>query len=80
MKQKVILIIVACTMFMESLDVSILNTSIPVIAKALHISPIDLKLALICYLICLAIFVPISGWIADKFGAKKIFKISMPKL
>lgn len=77
MKQKMILIIVACAMFMESLDVSILNTSIPVIAKSLHISPIDLKLALICYLICLAIFVPISGWIADKFGAKKIFIIAI---
>ena len=77
MKQKMILIIVACTMFMESLDASILNTSIPVIAKSLHISPIDLKLALICYLICLAIFVPISGWIADKFGAKKVFLIAI---
>ena len=77
MKQKKILIIVACTMFMESLDVSILNTSIPVIAKSLQISPIDLKLALICYLICLAIFVPISGWIADKFGAKKIFLMAL---
>ena len=77
MNQKKILVIVACTMFMESLDVSILNTSIPVIAKSLQISPIDLKLALICYLICLAIFVPISGWIADKFGAKKIFLMAI---
>jgi EmrB/QacA subfamily drug resistance transporter len=77
MQQKMILIIVALTMFMESLDVSILNTSIPVIAKSLAISPIDLKLSLICYLICLAIFVPISGWVADKYGAKKIFLLAI---
>lgn len=60
-------------MFMESIDTTIINTAIPMIAKSLNTSPINLKLALISYLLSLAIFIPISGWIADRFGVKKVF-------
>lgn len=58
---------------MEAVDTTVLNTAIPVIAKSLDVNPINLKIALISYLVSLAIFIPISGWIADKFGAKKVF-------
>jgi MFS family permease len=66
-------IIVSIAIFMEMLDSTILNTAIPSMAHSLNVSPINLKIALISYLLMLAIFIPISGWMADKFGAKKIF-------
>lgn len=65
--------VVSLAMFMEAVDSTILNTSIPVMATSLHVNPIDLKIALISYLLSLAIFIPVSGWIADKFGIKRVF-------
>lgn len=73
MKKNIVLLIVSFAMLMESVDTTIINTAIPVIAYSLHTSPINLKLALISYLLSLAIFIPISGWIADKYGLKKVF-------
>lgn len=65
--------IVACALFMETLDTTIISTAIPTMAASFMINPIALKFALTSYLISLAIFVPISGFIADRFGAKQIF-------
>lgn len=73
MRKNLILVLVSFAMFMESVDTTVINTAIPVMAKSLNVFPIDLKLALISYLLSLAIFIPISGWIADKFGVKKVF-------
>lgn len=73
MKIDIIIITVSLAMFMEAVDTTILNTAIPVMAHSLNVNPINLKLALISYLLSLAIFIPISGWIADKFGIKKVF-------
>lgn len=73
LQQFSVLIIVSFSMFMEAVDTTILNTAIPVMSKSFHVPPIDLKLALISYLLSLAIFIPISGWIADKYGIKKVF-------
>ena len=64
---------VSLALFMDVLDTNIINTAIPAMAKSLSVNPIDLKIALISYLLCLAIFIPISGWTADKYGAKRIF-------
>jgi EmrB/QacA subfamily drug resistance transporter len=72
-KRPIVIIIIAFVMFMDSIDTSILNTAIPSMAKSFHLNPIDLKLALISYLMSLAIFLPISGWIADRYGAKRSF-------
>jgi len=58
---------------MEAVDTNIINTAIPTMAINLHVHPVDLKIALISYLISLAIFIPISGWIADKLGVKRVF-------
>lgn len=73
MNNRFILIVVAFSMFMESVDTTIINTAIPVMARSFNVDPIDLKLALISYLLSLAVFIPISGWLGDKFGIKKIF-------
>lgn len=73
MKKNIILFIISFAMFMEAVDTTILNTAIPSMAHSLGINPLDLKIALISYLLSLAIFIPISGWVADKFGPKKVF-------
>ena len=66
-------LIVACGLFMENLNSTVLATSLPAIAADLHVAPISLKLALTSYLLSLAVFIPISGWAADKFGARTVF-------
>jgi EmrB/QacA subfamily drug resistance transporter len=66
-------LIVACGLFMENLDSTVLSTSLPAIAADLHVEPVSLKLALTTYLLSLAVFVPISGWVADKYGARNVF-------
>ena len=71
--RKLIPLIVACGLFMENLDSTVLSTSLPAIASSLHEDPISLKLALTSYLLSLAVFVPISGWVADKYGARTVF-------
>lgn len=70
---RIIPVIVSLAFFMEAMDTTIINTSIPAMASSLHVDPINLKIALISYLLSLAIFIPISGWLADKFGMKRIF-------
>ncbi len=71
--KNLILLLVSFVMFMEAVDTTVINTSIPMMAHSLNVNPIDLKLVLISYLLSLSIFIPISGWIADKFGVKKVF-------
>ncbi len=62
---------------MENLDGTVISTSLPAIAADLHEDPISLKLALTSYLLSLAIFIPASGWIADKFGARNVFRLAI---
>src|SRR5579862_4965807 len=65
--------LVAVALFMESLDATILNTGVPTIAKALGIAPLSMKAALTSYTLSLAVFIPISGWMADRFGTRRVF-------
>ncbi|MGO9740627.1 MAG: MFS transporter [Roseiarcus sp.] len=65
--------IVATALFMENMDGTVLATSLPAIARDLHQDPIVLKLALTSYLLTLAVFIPASGWVADKLGARTVF-------
>jgi EmrB/QacA subfamily drug resistance transporter len=65
--------VVACALFMENLDSTVLATSLPEIARSLGESPLHLNLAITSYLLSLAIFIPVSGWIADRFGARRVF-------
>lgn len=67
-------LIVATALFMEQLDGTILATALPVMAADLHEDPVALKLALTSYFLSLAVFIPLSGWVADKFGARHIFR------
>jgi EmrB/QacA subfamily drug resistance transporter len=65
--------VVACGMFMSQLDSTVITTSIPQIAESLGESPLRLNVAITAYLISLAVFIPISGWIADRFGPRRVF-------
>ena len=65
-------LIVACALFMENMDSTVLTTALPSIARDLGESPLALKLALTAYLVSLAVFIPISGWVADRFGARTV--------
>ena len=65
--------LVAVAFFMESLDTTILNTAVPTIAAALHVAPLSMKSVLASYTLSLAVFIPISGWMADRFGTRRVF-------
>lgn len=77
LRRNLIPLIVATALFMENLDATVLATSLPAIAKDLAANPIHLKLALTTYLLALAVFIPASGWMADRFGAKNVFRAAM---
>lgn len=76
-RAKLLPLIVACALFMENTDSTVIATSLPVIAQSLGEDPIALKLALTSYLVSLAVFIPISGWMADRFGARTIFRTAL---
>jgi len=65
--------LVAVAFFMESLDTTILNTAVPVISEALNVAPLSMKSVLASYTLSLAVFIPISGWMADRFGTRRVF-------
>src|SRR6195256_1587702 len=65
--------LVAVAFFMEALDTTILNTAVPTIALALEVSALSMKAVLASYTLSLAVFIPISGWIADRFGTRRVF-------
>jgi EmrB/QacA subfamily drug resistance transporter len=65
--------VVACSFFMEQLDSTIITTAIPAMAKSLGVEPVRLSLAITSYILSLAVFIPISGWFADRFGSRRVF-------
>ena len=65
--------LVAVAFFMESMDTTILNTAIPAIAAALHVTVLNMKSVMASYTLSLAVFIPISGWMADRFGTRRVF-------
>ncbi len=65
--------IVACALFMENMDATVIATALPVISFSFGESPLRLNLAITAYLLSLGIFIPLSGWAADRFGARTVF-------
>ena len=65
--------LVAIAVFMESLDTTILNTAVPAIAEALQVAPLSMKAVLSSYTLSLAVFIPVSGWMADRYGTRRVF-------
>ncbi|MDY8109358.1 MFS transporter [Fulvimarina sp. 2208YS6-2-32] len=75
--KRIVPIVLAVALFMETMDATVIATSLPVIAADLGTSPIALKLALTSYYVSLAIFIPVSGRLADRFGAKNVFRLAI---
>jgi len=69
--------IVACAMFMQSLDSTVIATALPTMAKTFGADPVHMNVALTSYLLSLAVFIPASGWIADRYGARTVFRIAI---
>jgi EmrB/QacA subfamily drug resistance transporter len=65
--------LVAVAFFMQSLDTTILNTAVPAIAQAMDVAPLSVKAVLASYTLSLAVFIPVSGWMADRFGTRRVF-------
>ncbi|MDO1581122.1 MFS transporter [Rhizobium oryzicola] len=74
---RIVPLILAVALFMEQMDSTVIATALPAIANDLGVGPITLKLALTSYMVALAVFIPVSGWMADKFGAKTIFRAAI---
>ena len=73
---RIVPLIIAVALFMENMDSTVIATSLPAIAADIGTSPLTLKLAVTSYLLALAIFIPASGWMADRFGARTVFRAS----
>ncbi len=65
--------LVAVAFFMQSLDTTVLNTAVPVVSKALHVAPLAMRSVLASYALSLGVFIPVSGWMADRFGTRLVF-------
>jgi EmrB/QacA subfamily drug resistance transporter len=74
---RIVPLIVAVALFMENLDSTVIATSLPAIATDIGTNPLALKLAVTSYLLSLAVFIPASGWTADRFGARAVFRAAI---
>jgi len=69
--------VVATALFMEQLDSTIVNTAVPSMAASLHVTPLSLKAVVTSYILSLAVCIPVSGWMADRFGTRRVFTIAV---
>jgi EmrB/QacA subfamily drug resistance transporter len=76
-KPKVVAMIVGSAIIMQQIDSTVITTALPQMAVSLHADPVRLSLAVTAYLLSLAIFVPVSGWAADRFGGRVIFRAAI---
>src|SRR5713226_1122604 len=72
-KSTAIALLVAGAFFMENLDGTVIATALPQMGRSFHVNPVDLNIGMTAYLLMLAVFIPISGWVADRFGARTVF-------
>jgi len=70
-------VIVACALFMQNLDSTVIATALPTMARAFGTDPIRMNVALTAYLLSLTVFIPASGWVADRFGTRTVFRAAI---
>ncbi|HEY0106652.1 MAG TPA: DHA2 family efflux MFS transporter permease subunit [Rhizomicrobium sp.] len=70
-------LVVAAAFFMEQLDSTIITTAVPDIARSLHVTSVQMSLAVAAYVLAVAVFIPVSGWFADRFGARRVFVLAL---
>lgn len=69
--------VVATALFMEQLDATIVNTAVPAMAASLHVTPLSLKAVAASYILSLAVGIPVSGWVADRYGSRRVFALAI---
>ena len=69
--------VVAVALFMEQLDTTIVNTAVPAMAESLQVTPLSLKAVVASYILSLAVCIPVSGWMADRYGTRRVFSIAV---
>ncbi|WP_242539809.1 MFS transporter [Trinickia mobilis] len=76
-RDKLLPMVVSVPLLLQNIDTSIMGPALPAMASSLHVSPLRLNVAITAYLISLAIFLPTSGWLADRFGARRVFSAAI---
>lgn len=74
---RVTALIVACALFMQNLDSTVVATALPAMARAFHADPVHMSVALTSYMLSLSVFIPASGWVADRFGSRSVFRAAI---
>ena len=72
-RSTIVALVAACAMFMETLDSTVISTALPAIAHSFGSKPVDLSLGITAYMMSLAVFIPISGWVSDRYGGRRTF-------
>lgn len=73
LQTRLIALVVAVTFFMENLDATVIATALPTMATAFGVTPVDMNIGITAYILAVAIFIPLSSWVADRFGARRVF-------
>jgi len=73
-RTRLIAVIVACALFMQNLDSTVIATALPTMARVFGVEPVRMNVALTSYLLSLAVFIPASGWTADRYGTRTVFR------
>ncbi len=73
LQTRLIALVVAVTFFMENLDATVIATALPTMAAAFGVTPVDMNIGITAYILAVAIFIPLSSWVADRFGARRVF-------
>ena len=76
-RMRVTALIVASSLFMQNVDSTVIATALPTMARAFNVEPVRMNVAMTSYLLSLAVFIPASGWMADRFGARNVFRIAI---
>ncbi|NNM55836.1 MFS transporter [Acidocella sp.] len=76
-RMRLMAVIIATALFMQNLDSTVIATALPAMARSFHAPPLHMSVALTSYLISLSVFIPASGWVADHFGARQVFRIAI---
>ena len=76
-RMRLMAVIIATALFMQNLDSTVISTALPAMARSFHAVPLHMSVALTSYLISLSVFIPASGWVADHFGARQVFRAAI---
>jgi EmrB/QacA subfamily drug resistance transporter len=76
-RQRLVAIIVACALFMQNLDGTVIATALPAMAHAFRVDPVHMNVALTAYLFAVSVFIPASGWMADRYGTRNVFRAAI---